>query len=287
MWKTSEKMGIEVRTPIHDEINVVCTQDVLDNKEDIMCKLQLIVKEKLSLDVKFKVEDYSMSAEETQQVENHSKFLKNDEDNMSKVETMSWPEDSRPEEITTNPDILHGNRLYEIFKNTSFDSKLLGQYMYDENTGLWCNAEKDFTRIVVNQHRKKSIFTAMKWDSDKKEYVYVLTKNVSDMLKPAMKMFWTLVQNGTLDCNNSIGFLLFDNGVLDCYNMKMVDFDPKYHFTKKINRNFSPENVNKELSNEILEKLFTTAYTKGDGDFEKRDYFLEKNSNWYMARWGR
>jgi hypothetical protein len=64
--------------------------------------------------------------------------------------------------------------------------------------------------------------------------------------------------------------------VLDCYNMKMVDFDPKYHFTKKINRNFSPENVNKELSNEILEKLFTTAYTKGDGDFEKRDYFLEK-----------
>jgi hypothetical protein len=170
---------------------------------------------------------------------------------------------------------LHGNRLFEIFKNTAIKSKLIGKYMYDANNGLWCNTEDDFKDIV---HKHLEIFTAMRWDDRKMKYVYTHTNNVSTMIPPAMERFWTLAKKGTLDCNNSIGFLLFNNGVLDCYNMKMLDFDPKYNFTKKINRDFFPENVDKSLVDELLDKLFTTAYTKGDNDVEKRDYFLEKNA---------
>jgi len=69
------QLGVEVATPIHDEINVIATEYVLNNKEFIMCKLQKSTKEKLGFDVILKEENYTLTDSHLKQIEDHRQFV--------------------------------------------------------------------------------------------------------------------------------------------------------------------------------------------------------------------
>jgi len=69
------QLGVEVATPIHDEINIIATEYVLNNKEFIMCKLQESTKEKFGFDVILKEENYTLTDSHLKQIEDHRQFV--------------------------------------------------------------------------------------------------------------------------------------------------------------------------------------------------------------------
>ena len=99
------------------------------------------------------------------------------------------------------------------------------------------------------------------------------------LYKDAIELFWSLVpKTKSFNTNKNIGYFLFDNGVLDCSTHTMLPFDSKYCFTRKIHRNYVPEDILVETKELVKTKIFDTAYTKGDGDYEKLECLLEKMS---------
>ena len=69
-------LNVETTTPIHDEINVLNTEYVANNKEDIMCKLQQATKDKFDFDVVLKEESYTLNDEHIKMFEDHKQFVK-------------------------------------------------------------------------------------------------------------------------------------------------------------------------------------------------------------------
>jgi hypothetical protein len=65
------KLNVDVATPIHDEINVLASEYVLNNKELIMCKLQESTKQEFGFDVVLKEENYTVSDLDKKQIEDH------------------------------------------------------------------------------------------------------------------------------------------------------------------------------------------------------------------------
>jgi hypothetical protein len=243
------KKDVKVVSVIHDEICLAHDDYVRDNKEAIMCKMENLVESKLNFKIKFHSELYKKDEEF---VKRHTEFLR---------QLKSEPDDVR-----------NGKRLYEILKDSVCKSKLMGKFMYDENKGIWTSEEDDFKTIV---YRYASDFVQTKADKDG----YIVEhheRDIGTMYKNIMSYFWTLVDNEKpLNTDNNRGYLLFRNGVLDCFNMKMLSFDPKYHFTKRINRDFNIDMDYTEYMETVKQKIFETAYTTGDGNTEKMDYFLE------------
>lgn len=243
------KKDVKVVTVIHDEICFVHDDYVRENKEAIMCKMEDTIKSKMCFDVKFHSEIYK---KEDQFVERHTEFLR---------QVKSEPDDVR-----------NGKRLYELLKDSVCKSKLMGKFMYDEYKGIWTCDEDDFKSIV---YRHSSEFVQTKADKDG-YIVEHYDRDIGTMYKNIMTYFWTLVDNEKpLNTDNNRGYLLFRNCVLDCYNMKNLSFDPKYHFTKRINRDFNIDMDYTEYMETVKQKIFETAYTTGDGNTEKMDYFLE------------
>ena len=70
------KLNVEVATPIHDEINVLASDYVLENKDMIMRKLEQSTKEKFGFDVILKEENYTMSDDDKQQIQAHLLYEK-------------------------------------------------------------------------------------------------------------------------------------------------------------------------------------------------------------------
>jgi hypothetical protein len=75
------ELGVITTTPIHDEINVLNDENVANNKEDIMCKLEQATKEKFGFDIVLKEENYTLNDEHKKMMKDHEKFMKvNDDD---------------------------------------------------------------------------------------------------------------------------------------------------------------------------------------------------------------
>jgi phage/plasmid-associated DNA primase len=243
------KDDVQVVTVIHDEICFLNNDFVQNNKETIMCKMEETVKSKLGFDVQFHAEIYK---KDEGFVERHQEFLR---------KVKSEPDDVR-----------NGRVLYDILKDKARYSKKQGKWMYDDLTGLWFCDENDFKRIV---YRYADEFIQTKVDKDG-FIVEHHERDIGSMYRNIMEYFWTLVDEcEKINSDNNRGFLLFKNGVLDCFNMEMLPFDPKYHFTKRINRNFDIEKDYTKDKEIVKQKIFETAYTTGDGDTEKMDYFME------------
>ena len=243
------KNDVQVDTVIHDEICFEINDYVENNKEDIMCKMQQAVKNKMEFDI---VLQDSVYIKDRQFIDNHIEF---------KRQLKEEPDDIR-----------NGRVLYEILKDKARCSNKQGKWLYDDLKGLWTCDENAFKKIV---YRHSSMFVQTKTDKDG----FIVEHNERDMgsmYRNIMEYFWTLVDdNEKLNSDNNRGFLLFKNGVLDCFNMEMLPFDPSYHFTKRINRDFCIEDVKEDVMKDVKEKIFDTAYTTGDGNTEKLDYFLE------------
>ncbi len=243
------KKDLTVATVIHDEICFCNTEYLKNNKEQIMCRMEDAIKSKMDFDVKFHAEIYKKEERFVERHEEFQRLVKNEPD-----------------------DVRNGKRLYQILDHSVCKSKLMGKYMYDEHRGIWTCDEDDFRSIV---YRHSSEFVQTK--TDKNGYIVEhYDRDIGTMYKNIMTYFWTLVKNGKpLNTDNNRGYLLFNNGVLDCFNWKMLPFNPKYHFTKCINRNFDIDKDYTEDMEKVKQKIFETAYTTGDGNTEKMDYFME------------
>ena len=75
MNRALNNMGIEVLTPIHDEINVEVTDYVVENSDHIIEKLQAAVLVDTSFHVKLKAEDYSMNDEVRAMLDAHRSYV--------------------------------------------------------------------------------------------------------------------------------------------------------------------------------------------------------------------
>tara|TARA_R100001198_G_C5235697_1_gene213693 strand:- start:338 stop:2857 length:2520 start_codon:yes stop_codon:yes gene_type:complete len=243
------KNDVQVVTVIHDEICFEINDYVENNKEGIMCKMQQAVKDKMGFVINLQDSGYIKNK---QFIDNHIEF---------KRQLKEEPDDVR-----------NGRVLYEILKDSVLKTKKQGRWMFDDLKGIWTCDEDDFETIV---YRHSSEFVQTKTDKDG----FIIEHHERDMgtmYRNIMKYFWTLVDiNDPLNADNNRGFLLFKNGVLDCFNMEMLPFDPKYHFTKRINRCFDIEKDHTENMQLVKQKIFETAYTTGNGDTEKMDYFME------------
>ena len=92
---------------------------------------------------------------------------------------------------------MHGSRLYNLLKDKCV-SGLGGKFLYDDDSGSWCNTDAKFTKIV---YKHEDVFTTAKFDKASKEWVFTYTKSQGSMYEHAMKHFWTLVPDGgVLDC---------------------------------------------------------------------------------------
>jgi hypothetical protein len=247
------KNDVKVATVIHDEICFEINQYVKNNKGNLMCKMEETVKSKMGFTIVLQDSGY---IKDKAFIDNHAEF---------KRQLKEEPDDVR-----------NGRALYEILKDKVRESEEQGKWMYDDLKGLWTPQDQPhdhrFRRIV---YRHAGIFVQTKTDKDG----FIIEhheRDIGSMYPNIMKYFWTLVDNSDkLNSDKNRGFLLFKNGVLDCYNMEMLPFDPKYDFTKRINRDFDIDKDYTEDMAIVKQKIFETAYTTGDGNTEKMDYFME------------
>ena len=243
------KNDVQVVTVIHDEICFEINEFVKNNKETIMCKMQEVVKSKLDYEIVLQDSGY---IKDKAFIDNHLEF---------KRQLKEEPDDIR-----------NGQALYEILKDKARNSEKQGKWLYDDINGLWTDKEHRFKQIV---YRHSSIFIQTKIDKDG-FIVEHHERDLGSMYRNIMEYFWTLVDDcEKLNTDNNRGFLLFKNGVLDCFKMDMLPFHPKYHFTKRINREFDIEGDYTKDMEMVKQKIFETAYSKGDGNTEKMDYFME------------
>ena len=247
-WCVSE--GFTVRSLIHDEVLV----DHVDEGDLDLTALSTHVHDKTGYTIVFESKQTVPSEEDMTWFNQHKPFMTDDE-NM-------------------RPDVLHSTRLLELFEGKAFQTPA-GNFMYDEETGLWVHRDADVLRVV---QRHGAIFQVWKYNHDEDTYVPNNSRPLGALIKDALPLFWCQCPKQSLDSENNKGYLLFDNGVLDGYTSKLLPFDAKYHFTRKIHYVYDPITVSARDIEQVVSVLFDTAYTKGDGDFEKRDYFLEKLS---------
>ena len=245
-----KKQGIQVLTPIHDELNVLAS-DVQGKADQIMRSLEKAVLDVLNFQINLKLEDYVMTEKFKTMLDNHKKF---------EVIIPDEPDDH-----------INGNRLYQLMKDRYNLSKELGKFMYDDQNGIWVTDPDDMMRIV---YRFQSEFIQTKETESGRKISY--SRDFGNMVGNIMKQFWMKVpKTDPIDTDNNRGYLLFNNGVLDCFEFKMLPFDQKYHFTKKINRDFNPDSVSQEIVDDLKQRIFESAYTDGSGDTTRMDYFME------------
>jgi hypothetical protein len=120
--------------------------------------------------------------------------------------------------------------------------------MYDEDNGLWSLDETTHRKICLKY--AKELFINIYEKDEKKTFDALFNTSYKNVKALSPK-----IDNWIKD-DAQTGYLLFKNGVLDMKNYIMLDFDPKYKFTKRIERNFD---INNDYSNgykQILERLY-------------------------------
>lgn len=159
-------------------------------------------------------------------------------------------------------DIIYANNVLK-----HFDGKLFLVYenlvVYDEDTGMWSLGDKILRKCCLKYSNElfPNLFVG-------DEY-----KTFDSLFNPVLKNILSLapVDNEFFNNDTQIGYLLFKNGILDMKNFKLLPFDPKYRFTKRINRDFD---VSRDYTNGY-KQIFDRLYNKQFTDTVKRDYFLQ------------
>ena len=161
---------------------------------------------------------------------------------------------SQTQETDERPwDIVLCEKVLEHFKDQIFkvNNKIM---MYDCKSGIWTNDEVEHRRIFMDNQQ---IF-----ELSKEEHFLGIYKNIYPLIQSSAPL------NHDFYNDEAIGHLLFTNGVLDMYEYKLLPFDPKYRFTKFINRPFHFRELPTE---ELVETLFDTMIV----DKVKKEYLLE------------
>ena len=183
MMIAANHLGFNPCSVIHDELlfDLNDNNKLINKKETLMTYFKEQVYEKLGFDVCIQDTIIEPNESDMKMLEKHKQFVKK-EDNDVVVDKIG----DTPIEATTRPDILHGDRLAERFKNKSLSSKKTGNYLYDEDTGLWYNDKRDFQRII---YKHDDIFTTVKWDKDAREWKYTFGKTLHQLYVDAMPKF--------------------------------------------------------------------------------------------------
>lgn len=262
-----KQYGIVPSAQIHDAL--VIHKDARYNdylNENLIHELQTEIKNTLGYNAKFEYENTDYTAEDEEYIQEHLQF--------SSARVLD------KEYIGMRTDEVHAAKWLDIFSGKIYRTKA-GVFIYDENNGMWTNDDTEMYRVVSKYAR--DIFVDVV-DGDEKKTMKSMYNNAHSLvvaLSPQIKF---------LDMKKNRGYFLFNNGVLDCMTMEMKPFHPDYFFTRKINRDFNPDNINTDDENAVVDKMFNTAYTvpgsepntdaqylfKGDFDTTKRDYFMEK-----------
>ena len=180
---------------------------------------------------------------------------------LDKIKKLSYDTDS---EIRS--DIIYANNILTKFKDRCYSISDGVLFMYDEDTGMW-----GFDEIL---HRKVclkyavSLFPNIFNKDNRKTFDSIFSTSYKSVKSLAPRL------DNWNDDDTQIGFLLFKNGVLDMKNYQMLDFHPKYRFTKRIERNFDIDNNYCDGCRLICERLYNKQFTNQ----EKKDYFIEKLS---------
>ena len=176
MNRALNNMGIEVLTPIHDEINVEATDYVLENSNDIIEKLQAAVSVETSFDIKLKVEDYKMDDESRKILDAHRQYV-----NANTVE---------------DPFAKGYSSVKEIFERIAFMLKDTVEYAFLKSSGdIQIVKKKDFkdrfedwSYMEVKRKKNGETYTEQmpfidKWlkDPEKRYHTHL------DMIPPPLK----------------------------------------------------------------------------------------------------
>ena len=245
-----ENMGCIIRVPIHDGIWFEDIKNICDNPS-ILNDIKNEIKIELNLDIPLDFDDVLATENDKLWFENHKNFYYKNKDII---------------DVDERSDIVYAKKILEHFKDKCFliDKGVL--VMYDEDTGMW-SLYKDIHRKICLKYSTK-LFPDLYMGDTQKTFDNIFScayKNVMS-LAPFIDDWKTN--------DNQIGFLLFKNGVLDMKNFIMLDFNPSFRFTKRIERNF---NINKDY-NDGYKEIFDRLYNKQFIDDVKKLYFIEKLS---------
>eukprot|EP00732_Lithocolla_globosa_P001620 Lithocolla_globosa_v1_NODE_838_length_3203_cov_10.880241.p1 type:complete len:621 gc:universal NODE_838_length_3203_cov_10.880241:2483-621(-) len=163
-------------------------------------------------------------------------------------------------------DVVYAQTFLKFFKGRVFRVKST-LYLYDEKNGLWVSGDEDIRKIVL-RHRE-SCFPA--WVEANNIFGPSPFNRIFDMM--AMKNVVAMVENDELFFVSAIrydtGFLLFKNGVLEMTTGKLLPFDPKYRFLKRINRDWVKPS--QKIVSKVRQKLIENPFT----DPVKQTHFLQ------------
>jgi phage/plasmid-associated DNA primase len=149
----------------------------------------------------------------------------------------------------------NGDTILEYFKGKIFRTEK-GLMIYNEESGIWCNSENDYYHLIM-----------------KIDLYNPFNKNIMTLIKDALAYVNVVCPKNMIFGENDtqIGYLLFNNGVLDMKNYTMLPKDPKYHFVKKINRNFYVDNYD---YNELKKRVFDVVFRDNQDGNMKKECFI-------------
>lgn len=251
-----EELGYNVRIALHDGIWFETNPNIVVKDEELLTLIKATIKKELNLDIPLDFEETAPTKNDLVWYEAHKKFYEDNKD-------LNENEGLRTDQI-------YCNNLLKFYKNKAYSIKAddgTNLVMYNEDNGLWTFNTKEHKCIIEKYSRL--LFPNIYEKDDKKSF--------NTLYKSAYELFEAKAE--TLSCcewfadDTQIGYLLFKNGVLDMVNFKLLPFDPKYRFTKSINREFIIDDFI-DGKKQIYEKLFDKQFT----DVLKRDYYIEKIS---------
>jgi len=188
----------------------------------------------------------------------------------SKEWIQSYQRFFKQEDLNLRTDLVHSINILKHFEGKIFSTGY-GQFIYDEDKGSWSNDSVCHHKIIMKYATQ--LITNVNEGDEKKPFITLYNN--------AMKSVWAEApRKMELPFENNLGYLLFDNCVLDMYSFTMKDFSPDYYFTKKINRDYDTNIDRETLKQEIIDKLFNTAYTiPNDSNVTTSSLYPIKNRN--------
>jgi len=146
-------------------------------------------------------------------------------------------------------------------------------YMYCEDDGLWSTDEEEHYRTLC---KHKVIGTELLDNGGNVETPF------HQLLRGAYKLMRSMATKiDSFTVEPSIGFLLFNNGVLDMKNNEILKYDAKFHFTRKIYRDYVTGIDRSGLEDEIVNRLLRNPIP----DDQKVNYLLQLISRGVAGRY--
>ena len=245
-----ESKGCIVEIGIHDGIWFMDIKNVCN--DELLVELQEEILKELGMTIPLDYEETAPTTEDIVWFNNHKQFL---EDNMLKTEALNTNE---------KKDIIYARNVLKHFEGKMYN--VFGNLViYDEDTGMWYvdSKHKVIRRCCIKYANK--LFPVLNEGDEKKDFNTIFTNCVKSIIS------LTPDDDEFFNNDTQIGYLLFNNGVLDMKKFELLPFDPKYRFTKKINRDFDTSRDYSAGYKQIFDRLYNKQFT----DTLKRDYFLQ------------